>query len=296
MDMQVSAAEQEISRDTLLEKYAKEQEASVDDVRRRVARALAQAEPEDRRAHWERRFLQAQEEGFIPAGRIASAAGVNLQATLINCFVQPVGDSISEVVDGKPGIYTALKEAAETMRRGGGVGYDFSRIRPRGAYVRGTHSRASGPLSYMRVFDESCETVESAGSRRGAQMGVLRCDHPDIESFVHAKDQGSFRNFNLSVAVTDAFMQALVADREWELAHRAPPVPELVEAGAHQRGDGLWVYRTVRAVELWRQIMASTYDHAEPGVVFIDQVNRDNNLSYCEVIEATNPCVTADTW
>src|SRR5207248_4945302 len=124
----------------------------------------------------------------------------------------------------------------------------------------------------------------------------LRCDHPDIESFVHAKDQGSFRNFNLSVAVTDAFMQALVADREWELAHRAPPVPELVEAGAHQRGDGLWVYRTVRAVELWRQIMASTYDHAEPGVVFIDQVNRDNNLSYCEVIEATNPCVTADTW
>src|SRR2546427_242025 len=145
MDMQVSAAEQEISRDTLLEKYAKEQEASVDDVRLRVARALAQAEPEDRRAHWERRFLQAQEEGFIPAGRINSAAGIQLQATLINCFVQPVGDSISEVVDGKPGIYTALQEAAETMRRGGGVGYDFSSIRPKGAEVRGTHSRASCP-------------------------------------------------------------------------------------------------------------------------------------------------------
>src|SRR5216117_2198070 len=172
MDMQVSATEQEISRDTLLEKYAKEQEASVDDVRRRVARALAQAEPEDRRAHWERRFLQAQEEGFIPAGRINSAAGIQLQATLINCFVQPVGDSISEVVDGKPGIYTALQEAAETMRRGGGVGYDFSSIRPKGAEVKGTHSRASGPVSYMRVFDQSCETVESAGSRRGASRPI----------------------------------------------------------------------------------------------------------------------------
>src|SRR5881394_1301275 len=178
------AAEQPISRDTLLEKYAKGKEASIDEVRARVARALAQVEPEDRRAHWERRFLQAQQDGFIPAGRINSAAGIVMQATLINCFVQPVGDSISEVVDGKPGIYTALQEAAETMRRGGGVGYDFSAIRPKGAEVKGTHSRASGPVSYMRVFDQSCETVESAGSRRGAQMGVLRCDHPDIERFI----------------------------------------------------------------------------------------------------------------
>src|SRR5438477_2023014 len=290
MDMQVSAAEQEISRDTLLEKYAKEQEASVDDVRRRVARALAQAEPEDRRAHWERRFLQAQEEGFIPAGRINSAAGIQLQATLINCFVQPVGDSISEVVDGKPGIYTALQEAAETMRRGGGVGYDFSAIRPKGAEVKGTHSRASGPVSYMRVFDQSCETVESAGSRRGAQMAVLRCDHPDVEAFVHAKDRGDLRNFNLSVAATDAFMQAVETDALWELVHRAPPAAELIGAGAYRREDGLWVYRQVRAVDLWQQIMASTYDHAEPGVVFIDTVKRDNNLSYCELIEDTNPC------
>src|SRR5438876_8666041 len=285
MDMQVSATEQEISRDTLLEKYAKEQEASVDDVRRRVARALAQAEPEDRRAHWERRFLQAQEEGFIPAGRINSAAGIQLQATLINCFVQPVGDSISEVVDGKPGIYTALQEAAETMRRGGGVGYDFSSIRPKGAEVKGTHSRASGPVSYMRVFDQSCETVESAGSRRGAQMAVLRCDHPDVEAFVHAKDRGDLRNFNLSVAATDAFMQAVETGALWELVHRAPPAAELIGAGAYRREDGLWVYRKVRAVDLWQQIMASTYDHAEPGVVFIDTVNRDNNLSYCELIE-----------
>ncbi|MEO8144535.1 MAG: ribonucleotide reductase N-terminal alpha domain-containing protein, partial [Betaproteobacteria bacterium] len=178
--------DQEICREALIEKYAKGEESSAEQVRRRVARALAQAEAEGDRAKWEKRFFKALEDGFIPAGRINSAAGVQLQATLINCFVQPVGDSISEVVDGKPGIYTALSEAAETMRRGGGVGYDFSSIRPKGAEVKGTQSRASGPVSYMRVFDRSCETVESAGARRGAQMGVLRCDHPDIEDFIHA--------------------------------------------------------------------------------------------------------------
>jgi ribonucleoside-diphosphate reductase alpha chain len=282
--------DQVISREVLLEKYAKGTETSINDVRARIARALAAVEPEDKRAVWEKRFLQAMEAGFIPAGRIMSAAGIQMQATLINCFVQPVGDSISEIVDDKPGIYTALQQAAETMRRGGGVGYDFSSIRPKGSEVKGTHSRASGPVSYMRVFDRSCETVESAGARRGAQMGVLRCDHPDVEEFVHAKDRGGLSNFNISVGVTDAFMQAVENDLDTELAHKARPHQELMDGGAYQREDGLWVYRKLRARELWDQIMRSTYDHAEPGILFLDRMNRDNNLNYCEAIEATNPC------
>ena len=285
---------QAISEEVLLEKYAKGDERSIDAVNQRVARALAQAEPQAERAHWEARFAQALRDGFVPAGRIQSAAGSGLSATLINCFVQPVGDSISQLEDAHPGIYTALTEAAETMRRGGGVGYDFSRIRPRGAWVGSTQSCASGPVSYMRVFDRSCETVESAGARRGAQMGVLRCDHPDIEEFIHAKDAGDLKNFNLSVGVTDAFMEAVQGDTEVELTHRAEPGAAQKQSGSYQHaqsdGDGLWVYRKRRARDLWEQIMRSTYDHAEPGVLFLDPINRDNNLSYCEHIATTNPC------
>lgn len=287
---------QAISAEVLREKYAKAGEQTVGEVHRRVAQALAQAEPADQQALWAERFAQALAQGFIPAGRIQSAAGTRLAATLINCFVQPVGDSITQVDEGHPGIYTALAEAAETMRRGGGVGYDFSRIRPRGAWVGATQSAASGPVSYMRVFDRSCETVESAGARRGAQMGVLRCDHPDIEEFIHAKDRGDLRNFNLSVGVSDAFMQAVQNGGEIELVHRAEPGPAQKDGGAWRRGDGQWVYRKLPARELWTQIMRSTYDHAEPGVLFLDTINRDNNLAYCESINATNPCVTADTW
>ena len=287
-DTNLALSAQQVSLDVLIEKYAKDGEKTIDDVRRRVARALAAVEKYP--ARWEPVFYEALDKGFIPGGRINSAAGTQLSATLINCFVQPVGDSVSEMVDGKPGIYVALMEAAETMRRGGGVGYDFSSIRPHGALVRGTQSSASGPVSYMRVFDRSCETVESAGARRGAQMGILRCDHPDIEEFIHAKDGGDLRNFNISVAVTDAFMRAMQAGGDWNLVHAVPPGKELAGAPERQDADGRWIYRTVKARDLWKQIMESTYDHAEPGVLFIDRINADDNLSYAEKIEATNPC------
>jgi ribonucleoside-diphosphate reductase alpha chain len=291
-------ATQPISHDVLKEKYLKPGETGVEDLYRRVARALASVEPEAERARHEALFLENLHAGAIGAGRIMSAAGTAIQATLINCFVQPVGDCIQGVDDGGyPGIYEALREAAETMRRGGGVGYDFSRIRPRGAEVKATASMASGPCSYINVFDQSCSTVESAGSRRGAQMGVLRIDHPDVHEFITAKrTPGRWNNFNVSVGMPDAFMHALADDQPWELVHKAKPGAPLIAQGAFQRADGLWVYQTVAARELWDTVMRSAYDFAEPGILFLDHINQDNNLRYCEEIAATNPCVTADTW
>ena len=289
---------QPISLDVLREKYLKNGEPDAEALYARVARALASVEPAEQRARYEALFLANLRAGAIGAGRIMSAAGTDIQATLINCFVQPVGDCIQGVDDGGyPGIYEALREAAETMRRGGGVGYDFSRIRPRGAIVKGTASQASGPCSYINVFDQSCSTVESAGARRGAQMGVLRIDHPDVLDFITAKrTPGRWNNFNVSVGVPGAFMAAVEAGGDWELVHRAEPGAVLQAQGARRRADGLWVYRTVPARELWDTIMQSAYDFAEPGILFLDHINEDNNLRYCEDIAATNPCVTADTW
>jgi ribonucleoside-diphosphate reductase alpha chain len=264
--------EQQISIDCLQEKYCKNGETTKEEIFRRVSEALASVEKDP--AEWQPKFYQAMLDGFIPAGRVMSAAGSGIKATLINCFVQPVGDAvIGPDKDGRIGIYDALAEAAETMRRGGGVGYNFSHIRPKGARVGGTESHASGPISYMRVFDRSCETVESAGARRGAQMGILRVDHPDIEDFIHAKDTaGELNNFNLSVGVTDDFMRAVEQDLPWRAEH-----------------TGI-VKEWKSARDLWDQIMRGTYDHAEPGIVFLDTINNKNNLAGFETIEATNPC------
>ncbi len=285
-------ATQPISLDVLTEKYLKAGETGAEDLFRRVAQALASVEKPELREKYETLFLANLHAGAIGAGRIMSAAGTDIQATLINCFVQPVGDCIQGVDDeGFPGIYEALREAAETMRRGGGVGYDFSRIRPRGAEVKGTASMASGPCSYINVFDQSCSTVESAGARRGAQMGVLRIDHPDVLDFITAKrTPGRWNNFNVSVGVSDAFIQAVLDDQPWELVHKAPPGSAVLAQGAYQRADGLWAYQTVQARDLWDTIMKSAYDFAEPGILFLDHINTDNNLHYCEKIAATNPC------
>ena len=283
---------QPISTDVLIEKYAKDGEYEPDQIFQRVAKGLSDVEDLSIRADIEKLFLENLRNGAIGAGRIMSAAGTDIQATLINCFVQPVGDCIQGFdAEGFPGIYEALKQAAETMRRGGGVGYDFSRIRPKGAEVKGTASIASGPCSYINVFDMSCSTVESAGARRGAQMGVLRIDHPDIFEFITAKRAtGRWNNFNVSVGVSSAFMKAVEGNESWELIHKAMPAKNAISEGAYQRASGLWVYRKVEAKEIWEAVMKSAYDFAEPGILFLDNINRDNNLNYCENISATNPC------
>ena len=283
---------QPISFDVLAEKYLKSDEKDEQTIFARVAKSLASVEDPSIREEIEKKFLENFNAGAIGAGRIMSSAGTGIKATLINCFVQPVGDCIQDLdEDGYPGIYEALKQAAETMRRGGGVGYDFSRIRPKGAEVKGTASIASGPCSYINVFDQSCSTVESAGARRGAQMGVLRIDHPDVLDFITAKrSPGRWNNFNVSVSVSNDFMRSVENGEEMELIHKAKPGELLIADGAYQRTDRLWVYKKVQARDIWDEVMQSAYDFAEPGILFLDNINRDNNLKYCEQIEATNPC------
>ncbi|WP_323032932.1 adenosylcobalamin-dependent ribonucleoside-diphosphate reductase [Paracoccus sp. (in: a-proteobacteria)] len=239
---------------------------SVEDSWRRIARDLARVEKDP--TLWEDRFYAALEDfKFLPAGRILAGAGTGREVTLFNCFV------MGTIPDSMGGIFDMLKEAALTMQQGGGIGYDFSTIRPRGAEVKGVAADASGPLSFMDVWDAMCRTIMSAGSRRGAMMATMRCDHPDIEAFIQAKqDSARLRMFNLSVLVTDAFMEAVKADTSWDL-----------EFGGK-------VYHTVQARDLWNRIMRATYDYAEPGVIFIDRINQQNNLSYAETIAATNPC------
>ncbi len=241
-------------------------DARIEDSWQRVATALAAAEPEP--AVWGKRFYGALEDfAFLPVGRILAGAGTERQVTLFNCFV------MGTVPDDVGRIFTHLREAALTMQQGGGIGYDFSTLRPKGALVQGVGADASGPVSFMEVWDAMCRTIMSAGSRRGAMMGTLRCDHPDIEGFIAAKRQaGKLTNFNLSVLVTDDFLEAVEADRSWPLSFEGK------------------TYRTLQARALWDQIMRATYEVSEPGVIFIDRINQANNLAYCETIAATNPC------
>ncbi|OAN46564.1 ribonucleotide reductase [Paramagnetospirillum marisnigri] len=239
---------------------------TIEDSWRRVARALATEEKDS--ALWEDRFADAMMDfKVLPAGRILSGAGTERRVTLFNCFV------MGNIPDDMAGIFEHLKEAALTMQQGGGIGYDFSTLRPKGAPVKGVGADASGPLSFMDVWDAMCRTIMSAGSRRGAMMATMRCDHPDIEAFIDAKrEAGRLRMFNLSVLVTDAFMLAVKEGTSWELTFNGT------------------TYKSLPARELWNKIMRATYAYAEPGVIFIDRINRLNNLWYCEDIHATNPC------
>jgi ribonucleoside-diphosphate reductase alpha chain len=279
----------EISRHVWQTKYRFAEEHGVAETWRRIARALAAVEKEA--AYWEQRFFELlQDFKFLPGGRIQAGAGTGRHVTLFNCFVMgPVNDSI-------PGIFRALEEGAVTMQHGGGIGIDFSTLRPRGTQTKGAGGVASGPVSFMQVWDAMCGTILSTGARRGAMMATLRCDHPDIEEFVTAKQHaGQLRRFNMSVQVTDAFMVAVRSDADW---------PLLFPAEAFE-GDGEtimreWagadvpvacrILRRVRARDLWGLILRGTYDYAEPGVLFIDRINRLNNLWYREHISATNPC------
>lgn len=267
------ALDESISLTVWKNKYQYRQEdrirdVSIEDTWQRVAKAIAYAEKKTERKHWQAEFYRILENyQFLPGGRILAGAGTRHKVTLLNCFVMDIAE------DSLPSIFHALEEAALTLQQGGGVGYDFSVLRPNGSWVKKTGIPSSGPISFMRIWDAMCSVLLSTGTRRGAMMGVMRCDHPDIEEFITAKENPSeLRHFNVSVLITDAFMQAVKQDADWPLVFANK------------------IYRKVSARNLWNKIIRSAYDYAEPGVLFIDTINRKNNLWYCEKIYATNPC------
>ena len=263
---------------------------TVDDTWRRIARTLTGVEKDDWNS-WENHFYEALRNfRFLPGGRIQAGAGTGRRVTLFNCFAMgTIGDSMDGIFDG-------LKEGALTMQQGGGVGYDFSTLRPSGMQARSVGSVASGPVSFMQIWDAMCGTLLSTGARRGAMMATLRCDHPDIEAFIDAKrDSQVLRRFNLSVLVTDAFMEAVHGNRDWALVFPQESVPAgtetIVRAWPGSPGPvRCRVHRHVPARALWDRLMRATYEYAEPGVLFVDRINQANNLWYCEQINTTNPC------
>jgi ribonucleoside-diphosphate reductase alpha chain len=265
------------------------QDQTIEDTWRRIAHALAAVE---REPHWEGQFYRALAGfRFLPGGRIQAGAGTGRRVTLFNCFV------MGTIEDSMDGIFDGLKEGALTMQQGGGVGYDFSTLRPQGTPAKAVGGVASGPVSFMRIWDAMCGTLLSSGARRGAMMATLRCDHPDIETFIRAKQTpGELSNFNLSVLVTDELMQAVREDADWLLVFPATGGEETGGETAIRRWSGSLapvpcrVHRRIPARQLWDELMRATYDYAEPGVLFIDRINRCNNLWYREHISATNPC------
>ncbi len=282
---------------------------TIEDTWRRVAKAAAQAEKKEVAAHWQKQFYQIFDDfRFLPGGRILAGAGTRHKVTLFNCFVMNIRE------DSIAGIFEALKEGALTLQQGGGVGYDFSVLRPRGYFAKKTGISSSGPVSFMQIWDKMSEVLLSTGARRGAMMGILRCDHPDIEEFIAAKeDRHQLRHFNLSVLVSDDFMQAVKEGRDWPLIfplseeeskqHESQPLTQALLPGLGEREDVIYrrwsnsqtalpcrVFKRVKAKLLWDKIIRSAYDFAEPGVLFENTINRMNNLWYCEHISATNPC------
>lgn len=269
---------------------------TIEDTWQRVSLAVAKAELPDNQLHWQKKFYDILNQGrFLPGGRILAGAGTKHHVTLFNCFVMNIAE------DSLTGIFEALKEGALTLQQGGGVGYDFSVLRPHGQLVKKTGLFASGPVSFMRIWNTTCGILLSTGARRGAMMGILRCDHPDIEEFINAKANPlELRHFNVSVLVTDAFMQAVKEDQDWalvfpvgreELEDTSYGKNEIIRRAWHgEKPVACRVFKRVKARELWSRIIKSAYEYAEPGVIFEDTINRMNNLNYAEWISATNPC------